>query len=176
MKSKVAVTVTILVLVLYSKIYSQIFFVINRDSINVYTIVNQDFISIIDSFIVHEKQYDYYNDSITFDFTILDQEGCVFQLSSGITQENEIAIFEGDDVSLCGVFYSKSHRFFINGRSLINEYILKKTNSKIQANIVRLNENEEVLIDDSVFPTIWIYIYSNHQFYLSYKSSYKINK
>ena len=140
----------------------------SKDSINIYLINNENFVAVIDSFITHEKQYKYFSDNLTFYLNILDSNGTCLQLSSGSVTDT-LYVLDYDNVDNCGVFYYKTFRFLINGRSIVDRKILKKENKKVKVKRVILSDNENAIEDDSYFPTTWIYVFKNDKFYLTYK-------
>jgi len=147
----------------------------SKDSINIYVINNESFVAIIDSFITHEKQYKYFSNNLTFYMNILDSNGTCIQLSSGSITDT-LYIMDYDDVENCGVFYYKTFRFLINGRSIVDKRILKRENKKVIVKRVRLSDDDNVIEDDSYFPTTWIYKFKNDKFYSTYKSDMKDNR
>ena len=78
-----------------------------KDSIFIYEINNNEFLAILDSFITHEKQYEYFNKNVTMYLNILDSSGTCLQLSSGSTTDS-LGIMEYDISANCGIFYYKS--------------------------------------------------------------------
>ena len=140
----------------------------SKDSINIYLINNESFVAVIDSFITHEKQYKYFSENLTFYLNVLDSNGTCFQLSSGSATDT-LFVLDYDNVDNCGVFYYKTFRFLINGRSIIDRKILKKENKKVKVKRVILSDYENAIEDDSYFPTTWIYVFKNDKFYLTYK-------
>jgi hypothetical protein len=139
-----------------------------KDSIFIYKINNDDFRSILDTFINHEKQYKYFNKNVTLFLNILDSNGTCLQLSSGLIQST-LSIMEYDTTN-CGVFYYDSIRFLISGRSPVDERIFKKGSKKVAVLKIKIEENENAIENDKYFPTYWIYKYSNAKFYSTWKS------
>ncbi len=153
---------------------AQIKFVSN-DSINIYLINNDSFAAIIDSFITHEKQYDYFNDKVTFYLNILDSNGTCIQLSSGSIIDT-LFIMDYDNAENCGIIFYNTFRFLIKGRSIVDGKILKKENKKIIVRIARLFDDYSHIEDDSYFPSTWIYKFNDNKFYSTYKSDMKDNR
>jgi len=96
-------------------------------------------------------------------------------LSSGSITDT-LYIMDYDDVENCGVFYYKTFRFLINGRSIVDRRILKKENKKVIVKRARLSDDDNAIEDDRYFPTTWIYKFKNDKFYSTYKSDMKDNR
>ena len=130
---------------------------IKTDSIPQYEIINPDFYAILDSFIVEEKQYDYYNTNVTFFVNILDSNGSVLQLSSGCDYQNKAPFVEKPSTdSTLGLFYYRTHSFVIRGRSIVNGNILIKNKKYCPVRVFKGSDNEIIIEDDSFFPTTWL--------------------
>jgi len=128
----------------------------NLDSIHIYEITNNNFISVLDSFVNHEKQYEYYSKDVTFSVNILDSNGTVFELNSGVLYQKAPILysFQKDNP---GIFLYNGHKFILTGRSIINGRIMRKTCNHQAVQIIDVsklsnNANE----DDSYFPTTWL--------------------
>jgi hypothetical protein len=132
---------------------------------------NDNFNVILDSFITHEKQYKYFSDNVTFYLNILDSNGTCLQLSSG-GMVDTLYIWDSDKAENCGVFYYKTFRFLINGRSIVDKRILKRKFEKIIVKRAKLLD-ENATEDDTYFPTTWIYKFDNNKFYLILKEDMK---
>ncbi|MDR1006122.1 MAG: hypothetical protein LBL74_04585 [Bacteroidales bacterium] len=144
------------------------------DSIPVYTIINSDFHTILDSFINEERQYEYYNDNVTFFVNIMNTKGNVLQISSGDDLKNKpLQFWESDIDSTYGIFYYKTHSFVIRGRSVIDSDIMIKTNKYII--VEAYNESmldiidDDVMEDDTYFPTMWFVRFENNKFEIGSK-------
>ena len=150
--------------------------VITKDSINIYSVNNDKFSAILDSFISYERHYKYFNDSITFNIIILDSNGSSLQIMSG-TNIDTLFIKQDDNVDNCGIFYYNSFRFYICGRSIVENKILKREHKKIKVYKMREAINEKIMgEDDRFFPTTWIYFFNNEKFYSTLKNERRDNR
>jgi hypothetical protein len=124
----------------------------------------------LDSFIIEESRYEYYNPNVTFRLYIMDRNGCVLQLSSGIDYKNHPPVFEISDIdSTSGIFYYKTHKFIMYGRYIISSKILHRTNNYIIIKKYNIQIYEDANEDDSFFPTIWIIAFKNDKFIITNK-------
>lgn len=129
---------------------------LDSDSVPVYRIVNHDFYAVLDSFIMHEKQYDYYNTHVTFFVNVLDSAGVVFELNSGAMYEETPIIFSFRKKN-AGAFTFKEHTFILTGRSIISNQIMAKTCGYQNVKFVDIDEFDDDAIEYySYFPTSWI--------------------
>ena len=136
----------------------------------VYQIVNNDLMIVLDSFILNEKQYDYYDTSVVFYANTMNKNGTVLQFSSGGKYEGIPVVDELYLDSTFGVFYHKSHFFLLYGRSIVCSDLMQKTDKIFVVCAIKDVENGSLgFQDDTYFPTTWIYIFKDGKLYNTYK-------
>lgn len=139
-------------------------------NVPVYQIVNKDLMIVLDSFILNEKQYDYYDTSVVFYANTMNKNGTILQFSSGGKYSGMPEVEEHYLDSTFGVFYHKSHVFLLYGRSIVCSDLMQKTDKIFVVSVIKDIENESLMFeDDSYFPTTWIYIFKDGKLYNTYK-------
>ena len=103
---------------------------------------------------------------------MLDLNGTVIQLSSGASIDY-LKVYEAENISYCGIFYYKSFRFFVSGRSKISDRLLIKSSNMAEIFIVKIREDKNSGEDDHFFPTCWIYRFSEGHLKETWKNSLK---
>jgi len=126
------------------------------DSVSVYCIINDELNPVLDSFIIHEKQYEYYNKDVTFFVNVMDSIGVVFELNSG-TLFKEIPFLYSYKKKNAGIFIYKGHTFILSGRSIISNKIMVKTCNYQTIKFIDVKDvGNNAIEDDSFFPTTWL--------------------
>ena len=166
----------ILILILYNtSIFSQ-----NKkaiDSLFIYEINNNDFKLVLDSFIVNEMKYDYYDSTVMFSATIdTNKSKTIIQLFTYKNNKFEISKY---DKELYGLIFHNKHYFLISTNSKnFDKNLLKKTNKKhfikkieprkhsfYNKKTKKWVEDTRDYINDS-YGTNWMYNYMNDKIYL----------
>lgn len=136
----------------------------------VYEIVNESFKKALDSFIINEMQYEYYDTNVVLHANVMNYDGTAIQLSSGCKNCYSPIVYNTYVDSTLGIFYYKSHIFTIFGRSIVNSKLMKKTNEKFKIYLISFKEqSNNNIIDDSYFPTTWYGILDWDKFILKNK-------
>lgn len=167
----------VLLLCVNINIFAQDYKLIKLDSIPVYEIINKDFNIVLDSFINEEMQYDYYNANVTFYLRVLNIDdttpcrNCIELSSGNDLKEKPLTIPLDFRDKLWGICYYKTHLFIMYGNVSIDDRIMVKTEKYTPIRIVKYSYSDEDLMeDDTYFPTIWHVIFKDNNFYIGYKS------
>ncbi len=143
-----------------------------KDSVFIYSIINTKLECIVDSFIMHEQQYEYYDSSVLFEMTIdIYPDYTMILLMSGNRNNNPTIILDKYTENI--VILCKQHLF----RTAIRtngcfKNLFQKTNLKQAVSYFRPNieyEDEDEFTDD-YWPTNWIYQYKEGCFIEKWKS------
>jgi hypothetical protein len=148
--------------------------IIGIDTMFLFSVINSDFRGILDSFIIHEQQYEYYDSTVVFfvNINIYDSGLNLWLFSGDKNIGTEIKLAQSD--YLKKMFVHKNHIFLsrINCFGLIYNNILNELFQKTDKKIVivyyknietEIEEIESFFIeDDSYFPTTWIYDFYLH--------------
>lgn len=132
-------------------------------------IADKDICPILDSIVSHEKECEYYSDSLMFSIHIRNSENKFFISIESIMDSN---IVQG--LNPYGYFYFKDHLMFVDGETC-QELFLKTKETKLFQYIdydPAYQEKEEVIqvyTDDSY--SQWLYWYINGKLTLEDKSS-----
>jgi len=142
--------------------------ILSKVSVPVYSVINDDFYSILDSFVIHEQQYEYYDTTVIFPITMDIYKDCTMvQLFSGYKRNDSIKILKENINQL--LFFHKQHVFIVNVRTSDSEQtLLKETKYKqlvyyVTYKVIKTN-NDAIFIDD-YWPTTWIYQFKDEIFY-----------
>lgn len=149
-----------------------------KDSVFLYSITNTKFKCIIDSFIVHEQQYRYYDSSVVFPMTIdVYPNYTMIQMFSGHRSYNSYLVMEK---YLTQILVSHQNHLFIvtirtNGflGNLFEKTNLKKEVCYLEINKKSINEvfEDELFKEiDDYWATTWIYQFKNDCFVEKWKS------
>lgn len=172
---KAILIIEILIMVLYSfaqKIDSY------KDSVFVYSIVNAELNCIIDSFIIHEQQYKYYDSSVVFPMTVdVYPNYTMIQVFSGNRNDDSILIMEKYLEQIIVLY--KQHLFKVTLRT--NGFVgnlFERTNLRLAVNYIGITTNikNQVVLDeifeevDDYWATTWIYQYKDGCFLEKWKS------
>jgi hypothetical protein len=142
------------------------------DSIPVYLVVNEEFAKILDSFIIHEQQYDYYYSTVRF-LLILEcnEKRSSFTLFSGNRCQDSVIIFE-EPLNIYmekeGIIFYNNHTFVCLFYDDICELLLKQSNMKqfvyYKRTTIKPIKETEIHEDIDIFPSIWTYEWNNGVF------------
>ena len=159
------------------------------DSLSIYEINNNDFKLVLDSFIVNEMMYKYYDSTVMFSATIDTLQGITaIQLFSG--DEPRFEILDNEE-HLQVFFIHNNHYFIATSRSnYFDEGLFKKTNKKQAVKVITTDEwlkeqskkekagDYSDSVDEEIFATDWIYNYykGNMYFVRKSKSTYKLKE
>jgi hypothetical protein len=142
------------------------------DTIYIYTLDNMYFTSILDSFILHESQYDYYDSTCAFNMNINKFEigGLWIWLGSGYYHRvyaNIEKYLRESIPKITHILVYKSHNFFITSLDELDTALFKKTNL-----YYIIPEEQELVVDifeligdESKYETAWLYWYQNGEFH-----------
>lgn len=162
-----------LILFIINDVFAQSI-IIKQDSLPVYSVINQNFANILDSFVIHEQQYEYYDTTVIFHISMDIYKDCtMIQLFSGNKNNDSIRISINDIKHL--LFFYKQHLFIVYIRTQDSEQkLLEETKLKQVVYYVKhiTKKNDEIaeFIDD-YFPTTWIYQFKDEVFYEKLKTS-----
>ena len=162
----------ILLFFFIAKVFSQNI-ILEQDSVPVYSVINHSFYIILDSFVINEQQYEYYDSTVIFPITMdIYEDYTMIQLFSGNKNNDSIRISINDVKHL--LFFYKHHLFIVFVRTQDSEQkLLEETKFKQVVYYVKQikekNGEIEGFVDD-YFPTTWIYQFKDEIFYEKIKS------
>lgn len=163
---------TIIFVLIEFKLFCQIGNSYEIIEVPVYEIINESFKQALDSFIINEMQYEYYDSNVVLHANVMNYDGTAIQLSSGCKNCYSQVVYDIYADSTLGIFYYKSHIFTIFGRSIVNSKLMKKTNEKFKIYLISSKEQSDNInntIDDSYFPTTWFGILEGDKFIIKNK-------
>ena len=142
----------------------------------VYIINNQNFENIINDFIEHEKQYDYFDSTSIFQMQIVKTDSSItFFLMSGF-RPLEMLDWTFWNAINDKYFIIKYHDYYFrlysrDGEKELDTNLMIKKNEGFELNVKEKigSKGESVGIgsfeDDTYMETTWIYVYQNEKFY-----------
>jgi hypothetical protein len=129
---------------------------------------NKDILVYLDSFVMNERKYSYYDTCVVLYANTMDRNGVVLQLSSGRRHVYSPIISQCYVDSTCGVFFHNLHLFVLYGRSIISNQLMRKTSNSflIKVKMEEKGDFSKSGEDDSYFPTTWIGKFDGRHFFI----------
>lgn len=145
-------------------------------SVPIYKVTNKDLISVLDSFILNEKKYDYYDSTVVLYANTMNNDGTILQFSSGGKGVSSPVINRNYADATLAVFYHNKNMFVLYGRSIVSSKLMTKTNAMYSIATRRTDDETQAFEDDSYFPTIWVGKFDGVKFRITVKSNMKGDK
>ncbi|HOR81623.1 MAG TPA: hypothetical protein PLF32_03085 [Bacteroidales bacterium] len=132
-------SILILLLLKHQNVFSQEEFVVIKDSIPIYEVVNNDFKEILDSFIVNEKKHSYYDSNLIFDISLEGYQDVTYimfflDIKRTYYYPNSKHDFKGSQI----MFFYKGNYFIVNNITKYFDDRLLKNTFKIREVTMRM--------------------------------------